>query len=110
MAYHYLGDIQHVTCQTASGQRRSPLSDISYNSGQELKDEYTGRVHHRQHTDGTDIVATDIVSADTRCPYGDTSVSSARRREQMYNELYQLNRVNSERIYWKSWCMNKRKK
>ena len=102
MAYHYLGDIQHVTCQTASGQRRSPLSDISYNSGQELKDEYTGRVHHRQHTDGTDIVATDIVSADTRCPYGDTSVSSARRREQMYNELYQLNRVNSERIYWKT--------
>ena len=102
MAYHYLGDIQHVTCQTASGQRRSPLSDISYNSGQELKDEYTGRVHHRQHTDGTDIVATDIVSADTSCPYGDTSVSSARRREQMYNELYQLNRVNSERIYWKT--------
>lgn len=102
MAYHYLGDIQHVTCQTASGQRRSPLSDISYNSGQELKDEYTGRVHHRQHTDGTDIVATDIVSADTSCPYGDTSVSSARRREQMYNELYQLNTVNSERIYWKT--------
>ena len=102
MAYHYLGDIQHVTCQTASGQRRSPLSDISYNSGQELKDEHTGRVHHRQHTDGTDIVVTDIVSADTRCPYGDTSVSSARRREQMYNELYQLNKVNSERIYWKT--------
>ena len=102
MAYHYLGDIQHVTCQTASGQRRSPLSDISYNSGQSLKDEITGRVHHRQHTDGTDIIATDIVSADTRCPYGDTSVSSARRREQMYNELYQLNKVNAERIYWKT--------
>lgn len=102
MAYHYLGDIQHVTCQTASGQRRSPLSDISYNSGQELTDEYTGRVHHRQHTDGTDIVATDIVSADTSCPYGDTSVSSARRREQMYNELYRLNKVNTERIYWKT--------
>ena len=102
MAYHYLGDIQHVTCQTASGQRRSPLSDISYNSGQSLKDEITGRVHHRQHTDGTDIVATDIVSADTSCPYGDTSVSSARRREQMYNELYRLNNVNAERIYWKT--------
>ena len=102
MAYHYLGDIQHVTCQTASGQRRSPLSDISYNSGQSLKDEITGRVHHRQHTDGTDIIATDIVSADKSCPYGDTSVSSARRREQMYNELYRLNKVNTERIYWKT--------
>lgn len=101
MAYHYLGDIQHVTCQTATGKRRSPLSDISYNSGQTLKDETTGQNHHRKHTDGTNIIATDIVSS-VPCDYGDTSVSSALRRERMYHELYQLNKVNSERIYWKT--------
>ena len=101
MAYHYLGDIQHVTCQTATGKRRSPLSDISYNSGQTLKDETTGQNHHRKHTDGTNIIATDIVSS-VPCDYGDTSVSSALRRERMYNELYQLNKVNAERIYWKT--------
>lgn len=102
MAIHYLGDIQHVTCQTENGRRRSSLSDISYNSGQELMDQFTGRPHHRQHTDGTVIIATDVVSADARCPYGDSSVPSARRRERMYHELYMLNKVNSERIYWKT--------
>ncbi|MBR1494422.1 MAG: MobA/MobL family protein [Acidaminococcaceae bacterium] len=102
MAIHYLGDIRHVTCQTASGHRRSPMIDIAYNSGQVLTDTTTGRQHSRPHRDGTVILATDIVSADENCPYGDTSVPSAQRREKMYNELYSLNKNNSERVYAKT--------
>ena len=102
MAIHYLGDIKHMTCQTENGQRRSPLSDISYNSGQKLTDEFTGRIHNRQHHDGTQIIDTDIVSADASCKYGDSSIKSYKRRNMMYNDLYRLNKKNSERIYWKT--------
>lgn len=101
MAIHYFGDIQHITCATKSGKRRSPLSDIAYNSGEKLKDFTTGRTHERPHRDGTTIIASDIVCA-LPCPYGDSSVSPAQRREQMYNELYRLNKRNAERVYWKT--------
>ena len=101
MAIHYLGDIIHVTCATRSGRRRSPMSDIAYNSGQTLTDLATGRTHARPHTDGTEIIATDIVCT-SPCPYGDTSVPSALRREWMYYELYCLNKKNTERVYWKT--------
>ena len=102
MAIHYMGDINHMTCQTEKGLRRSPLSDISYNSGQKLTDEFTGRIHNRQHHDGTQIIDTDIVSADASCKYGDSSIESDKRRNMMYNDLYRLNKKNSERIYWKT--------
>ncbi len=101
MAIHYFSDIKHVTCATRMGQRRSPVSDIAYNSGQELVDLTTGRVHARPHTDGTTIIATDIVCA-SPCPYGDSLVPSSLRRERMYNDLYCLNKKNTERIYWKA--------
>ncbi len=102
MAIHYVGNIRHITCQTKAGKRRSPMSDIAYNSGQTLTDTATGRKHCRPHTDGTVIIATDIVSADPKCKYGDRSVPSAQRREQMYNELVSLNKKQSERVYMKT--------
>lgn len=102
MAIHYMGDIKHMTCQTEKGFRRSPLSDISYNCGEKLTDEFTGRTHNRQHYDGTQIIDSDIVSADESCKYGNSSISSAERRNMMYNDLYRLNKKNSERIYWKT--------
>ena len=102
MAIHYMGDIIHMTCQTEKGFRRSPMSDISYNCGEELTDEFTGRTHNRQHYDGTQIIDSDIVSADESCIYGNSSISSAERRNMMYNDLYRLNKKDSERIYWKT--------
>ena len=102
MALHYMGDIKHMTCQTEKGFRRSPMSDISYNCGEELTDEFTGRTHNRQHYDGTQIIDSDIVSADESCIYGNSSISSAERRNMMYNDLYRLNKKDSERIYWKT--------
>jgi len=102
MAIHYMGDIKHMTCQTEKGFRRSPMSDISYNCGEELTDEFTGRTHNRQHYDGTQIIDSDIVSADESCIYGNSSISSAERRNMMYNDLYRLNKKDSERIYWKT--------
>lgn len=102
MAIHYMGDIKHMTCQTEKGFRRSPLSDISYNCGEKLTDKFTGRTHNRQHYDGTQIIKSDIVSADELCIYGNSSISSAERRNMMYNDLYRLNKKDSERIYWKT--------
>lgn len=102
MAIHYLGNIKHMTCQTAKGYRRSPMSDISYNSGQELTDDYNNHTYHRKHYDGTQIIDTDIVSADKSCIYADTSIPSEKRRCMMYNDLYNLNKHNDERIYWKT--------
>jgi len=97
-----MGDIKHMTCQTEKGFRRSPLSDISYNCGQKLTDEFTKRTHNRKHYDGTQIIDSDIVSADESCIYGDSSIKSDKRRNMMYNDLYRLNKKNSERIYWKT--------
>jgi len=102
MALHYLGDIKHMTCQTAKGYRRSPLSDISYNSGQALTDNYNNHTYHRKHYDGTQIIDTDIVSTDKYCTYADNSIPSAERRCMMYNDLYRLNKNNTERVYWKT--------
>lgn len=102
MALHYLGDINHMTCQTAKGYRRSPLSDISYNSGQALTDNYNNHTYHRKHYDGTQIIDTNIVSADKSCIYADKSIPSEKRRCMMYNDLYNLNKQNDERIYWKT--------
>ena len=102
MAQHYVGNIRHITCETKSGKRRSPLSDIAYNTGQILRDYTTNRQHCRQHTDGTEIIATDIVSADPNCKYGDRSISSVQRREQMYNELASINKKLNQRVYAKT--------
>ncbi len=102
MALHYLGDIKHITCQTQKGYRRSPLSDISYNSGQALTDDYNNHTYHRKHYDGTQIIDTDIVSADDLCIYADKSFPSDKRRSRMYNDLYNLNKNNNERVYWKT--------
>ena len=102
MAIHYISDIRHITCLTTKGRRRSPVQDIAYNSGQTLTDLSTGRTHHRAHTDGTKIIDTDIVSFDPTCKYADDSVPSNVRREQMYDELYRLNKCNNaEQIYAK---------
>ena len=102
MALHYLGDIKHMTCQTEKGYRRSPMSDISYNSGQALTDNYNNHTYHRKHYDGTQIIDTDIVSTDKSCTYADNSILSAERRCMMYNDLYRLNKNNTERVYWKT--------
>ena len=99
MANHYLGDIKYVTGKTKNGRYRSPLREISYNSGQELTDHETGRTHNRPHTDGTIIIDNDIVSADPECEYGNTSVSSKTRREKLYFALYGMNKNKDERIY-----------
>lgn len=102
MAQHYVGNIRHITCESKSGKRCSPLSDIAYNTGQVLRDYTTNRQHCRPHTDGTEIIATDIISADPNCKYGDRSVSSVQRREQMYNELASLNKKPNQRVYAKT--------
>ena len=102
MAIHYLSDIIHVTCLSPSGRRRSFMSDIAYNSGETLRDFTTKRKHHREHKDGTQIIASDIVSY-LPCPFSDPNFGdTATRREQMYNSLYQLNESNKERVYWKT--------
>ncbi len=102
MAMHYFSDIIHVTAKTKSGQRRSPLADIAYNSGQTLTDKTTGRKHNRPHKDGTVIVAGGILSNDPNCKFADQSIPSATRREMMYNELYSLNKNDSCRVYAKA--------
>lgn len=102
MAIHYMGDIKHMTCQTEKGYRRSPLSDISYNCGQALTDDYNNHTYHRKHYDGTQILDTDMVFADDSCIYADNSITSDKRRNMMYNDLYRLNKSNNERIYWKT--------
>lgn len=102
MAIHYVANIRHITCQSRSGKRRSPMSDIAYNSGQALTDSVTGKRHSRPHTDGTIILATDVVSADPNCPYGNRSVPSSTRREKMYNELTAMNKSIGERVYAKT--------
>ena len=99
MSIHYLGDIKYVSGKTKNGLYRSPLREISYNSGQELKDYETGRTHNRPHTDGTIIIDNGIVSADPGCEYGNTSVSSKTRREKLYYTLYCMNKNKAERIY-----------
>ncbi len=100
MALHYMGNVKHITCQTSKGHRRSPVLDISYNCGEPLKDLDNGKTYYRKHTDGTIILYSDIVCADDTCEYGHNKTTVKERREKMYNDLYNLTKNNSERIYW----------
>ena len=98
MAIHYVSPVGHATCESKSGNRRSPMIGPSYDADQQLLDEATGRTIYRHHTDGTVIWDTDIVSADKNCPYGDRSVPSQERRQAMYNDLYRRLKKKSHRI------------
>lgn len=97
MAIHYVSPIGHATCETKSGSRRSPMIGPSYDADQPLLDEATGRTIYRPHKDGTVIWGTDIVSHDRSCPYGDRSVPSQKRRQDMYNDLYGRLKKRSQR-------------
>ena len=99
MAIHHMGDIKYIKGQTADGKYRSPMREISYNCGQELLDRNTGRTHNRPHTDGTIILDNNLVCADALCKYGNLTVSSKKRREEMYYELYNMNKEKDERVF-----------
>ena len=91
MAIHYVSTIRHQTCESKRSHiRRSIMIGPSYDSDQPLLDEHTGRTIYRRHTDGTVIWHSNIVSADTSCPYGDASVPSQVRRQNMYNDMYKM--------------------
>ena len=94
---HY-ANVKHRTCQTATGQRRSPVTGPSYESDTELLDRTTGRTLHRKHTDGTEVTYNDIFSSDPDCKYGDTSIPVQERRTDLWNDLYAENKQNKERI------------
>ena len=70
----------------------------SYDADQQLLDEHTGRTIYRRHTDGTVIWHSNIVSADTSCPYGDASVPSQVRRQNMYNDMYKMMKKDGEQF------------
>ena len=94
---HYL-KVKHRTCSTATGRRRSPMAGPSYDSGIALLDETTGRITNRQHTDGTEIIFTEIFSADSDCKYSDKSIPIQDRLNRLWNDLYALNKNDNERI------------
>ena len=70
----------------------------SYDADQQLLDEHTGRTIYRRHTDGTVIWHSNIVSADKSCPYGDATVPSQVRRQNMYNDMYKMMKKDSEQF------------
>ena len=70
----------------------------SYDADQQLLDEHTGRTIYRRHTDGTVIWHSNIVSADKSCPYGDASVPSQVRRQNMYNDMYRMMKKDGEQF------------
>ena len=70
----------------------------SYDADQQLLDEHTGRTIYRRHTDGTVIWHSNIVSADTSCPFGDASVPSQVRRQNMYNDMYKMMKKDGEQF------------
>ena len=94
---HY-AKIKHRTCSTKTGRRRSPVIGPAYESGMALLDETTNNTHFRPHTDGTEIIYTEIFSADPNCPYGDKSIPLIERRTSLWNDLYRENKNNDEQI------------
>lgn len=94
---HY-ANVKHRTCQTANGQRRSPVAGPSYESDMELLDRTTGKTLHRKHTDGTQVIYSEIFSSDQNCKYADKSIPVQSRRTELWNDLYAENKSNSERI------------
>ena len=96
MAMHYVSDIIHVTCETKTGRRRSPMTDASYLADLPLTDETTGRTIHRPHKDGTVIWGTDIVSPDASCPYADKSIPVQDRWKRLCNDLYRAMKRDSQ--------------
>ncbi len=90
--------VKHRTCSTKKNFRRSPVAGPSYDAGIALLDQKTGRTVFRQHTDGTEIIYNEIFSADKNCPYGNKSIPLKDRMTALWNDLYELNRNNSERV------------
>lgn len=95
-ALHY-ANVKHTTCQTAKGQRRSPVAGVSYDSDMELLDMVTGRKLYRPHHDGTEVIYSEIFSDDPNCPYADKSTDLQERRQNLWNDLYKENKSNKER-------------
>ena len=95
-ALHY-ANVKHTTCQTAKGQRRSPVAGVSYDSDMELLDMVTGRKLYRPHHDGTEVIYSEIFSDDPDCPYADKSEDLQERRQNLWNDLYKENKSNKER-------------
>ena len=103
MAIHSINDFKHLTGQTEGGRRRSPFQTLSYNADQALHDEQRDepeKPYHLKHpkNDNTRVMLTEIYSSEPDCKYADVTVSSALRRERMWNELTRLNDKQSYRI------------
>lgn len=103
MAIHSINNFKHLTGQTEAGRRRSPFLTLSYNADQALHDEQRKdpeKPYHLKHpkNDNTKVVLTEIYSTNPDCQYADATVSSAKRRELMWNDLVRMNKKHSNRI------------
>ena len=68
MAIHYVSSINHQKLWNRKGVRRSLMIGPSYDADQPLFDEHTKHTIYREHKDGSVVLHTDIVSADSSCP------------------------------------------
>lgn len=97
MAIHYVSSINHQKLWNRNGKRRSLMIGPSYDADQPLFDEHTKHTIYREHKDNTVVLHTDIVSADSSCPYGDKSVDSQIRRQRLWNDVMKLAKPQSPR-------------
>ena len=94
---HFL-KFDHQTARTPKGQRRSPVQGPSYDADIMLHDRTTGNPIYRRHTDDTIVIYNEIFSNDKKTTYGDKSIPVKERIEKLWNDVYEANANDKERV------------
>ena len=89
--------VKHQTCTTSKGQRRFPAAGVSYDIDETLFDNTTQREYYRPHTDGTEVIYSQVYSNEQDA-YSDRSQPVADRATLLINDLYAANKSDKERI------------
>ena len=98
---HYLR-FKHQTCRTPKGRKRSPVRGVSYDSDTMLMDKKTGNVFYVEHKDNTKVIYSNIFSSDPKTIYGKSEIPLDVRRTELWNDLYEENKSDDERI--RAYC------
>ena len=94
---HFLSKPKHVKCLSADGRRLSPVRTLTYDSGLVLYDRLKGKNYVQLHTDGTQILYSDIFNY-CDCRYTDQSIPVEERISNLANDLYDENKQPGERL------------
>ena len=94
---HYV-KVKARTCATKTGRRRSPVIGPSYDADIPLVDKTTNKTIYRKHKDETEVIFTEIFSSDPDCKYCNKAKNIEDRLSDLWNDLYEMNKKNTERI------------